>query len=96
MPVWDPHGARQRPREPQFHLPSSDTSAGADRRACALHPTPAGRGLLERALAAAFAYEQDLCADLTAAEREQLLELLGHVAARLDLPPGGHPTLAEE
>jgi DNA-binding MarR family transcriptional regulator len=72
-----------------------------DRRTRALHLTDAGRDLLERAFALAAAHERDLCAGLSAAEREQLLDLLQRVGARLSLPPGvhaahAHPALADE
>jgi DNA-binding MarR family transcriptional regulator len=72
-----------------------------DRRARALHLTDSGRALLGRAFAVAVGHERDLCADLSEAEREQLLELLGRVAARLGLPPGvhaahAHSALADE
>jgi DNA-binding MarR family transcriptional regulator len=68
----------------------------ADRRTRALHLTDAGSGLLARAIALASEYERDLCADLSAEEREQLLDLLQRVAVRLGLPPGVHAALAEE
>ena len=67
----------------------------ADRRTRALYLPPAGRSLLERAFALASALEQDLCADLSAAEREQLLALVGRVAARLGLSPDAHAALAD-
>lgn len=68
----------------------------ADRRARALHLTSRGRSLLQRAFALAAEYERDLCADLGADEREQLLDLLQRVTARLGLPAGVHAALAEE
>lgn len=61
-----------------------------DRRTRALHLTDAGRDLLQRAFALALATEVNLCADLTDAERTQLLELLGRVGHRLGIPPGVH------
>jgi DNA-binding MarR family transcriptional regulator len=61
-----------------------------DRRARALHLTEAGRGLLAEAYAAAVDFERDLCAGLSAAERERLLELLGTVVATLGLRAGVH------
>ena len=61
-----------------------------DRRARALHLTEAGRGLLAEAYAAALDFERDLCAGLSATERERLLELLGTVVATLGLPAGVH------
>jgi DNA-binding MarR family transcriptional regulator len=61
-----------------------------DRRTRALYLTDAGHDLLARAFALAVEHERDLCADLSADEREQLLELLQRVAMRLGLPPGAH------
>ncbi len=65
-----------------------------DRRARALHLTSAGSELLNRAFVAAAGLEQHLCAVLSAAEREQLLELLGRVARQLGLASGASPTHA--
>jgi DNA-binding MarR family transcriptional regulator len=67
----------------------------ADRRARALYLPPAGRSLLERALALASELERELCADLSEDEREQLLGLVARVARTLGLPPGVHAALAE-
>jgi DNA-binding MarR family transcriptional regulator len=67
----------------------------SDRRARALHVTDEGRDLLARAAQLAAAFERELCADLSAAEREQLLDLLERVCARLGLAPGVHAALAE-
>lgn len=67
-----------------------------DRRARALHLTDDGRGLLGRAFALAAAYESELCAELSAQEREQLLDLLARVGRQLGLPPDSHAALAEE
>ena len=67
----------------------------ADRRARALHLTEAGRSVLTRAFALAAEHERDLCAGLSAEEREQLLELLQRVADRLGLAPGVHAALAD-
>jgi DNA-binding MarR family transcriptional regulator len=68
-----------------------------DRRTRALHLTDLGRDLLDRATAVAAAHERDLCADFTADERQQLLELLERVGLRLDLrPEHGHAALADE
>jgi DNA-binding MarR family transcriptional regulator len=71
-----------------------------DRRTRELHLTEDGRELLERAFALAAGLERDLCADLSAPEREQLLDLLQRVGAQLGLPAGVHaahvhPALAE-
>jgi DNA-binding MarR family transcriptional regulator len=62
----------------------------SDRRTRALYLTDAGRELLTRAFALAVEHERDLCADLSADEREQLLALLQRVGVRLGLPPGAH------
>lgn len=61
-----------------------------DRRARALYLTDAGRELLGRAFELAAGYERNLCADLSEPEREQLLELLERVGARIGVPPAGH------
>ena len=62
----------------------------SDRRAHALHLTPSGRKLLSKAVAVASRFEGELCGRLSAAEREQLLTLLGEVREQLGLPPGVH------
>ena len=62
----------------------------ADRRIHALHLTDTGQELLDRAIAIAVAYEQELCGDLSSPEREQLLELLQRVSLQLGLAPGLH------
>ena len=59
-----------------------------DRRTRALHLTDAGGDLLGQAFEVAVAHERDLCAGLSDAEREQLLDLLQRVGARLGLAPG--------
>jgi DNA-binding MarR family transcriptional regulator len=61
-----------------------------DRRTRTLYLTADGRDLLGRAFAAASVFEADLCADLSDAEREQLLDLLERVGTRLGLSPGAH------
>jgi DNA-binding MarR family transcriptional regulator len=61
-----------------------------DRRTRELHLTSAGRQLLERAFQLAAGLEQDLCADLSAPEREQLIGLMQRVGLQLGLPPGAH------
>ncbi|HTA32618.1 MAG TPA: MarR family winged helix-turn-helix transcriptional regulator [Solirubrobacteraceae bacterium] len=68
----------------------------SDRRSHALYLTDAGHELLSRAFALAVEHERDLCAGLSAQEREQLLELLQRVGMRLGLPPGVHSALADE
>lgn len=70
-----------------------------DRRAHALHLTEQGRDMLARAMTAAAAFENELCADLQGGEREQLLDLLLRVAPQLGLRPGthsAHSALADE
>lgn len=70
-----------------------------DRRAHALYLTNEGRDMLAEAMTAAVAFEQELCADLQANEREQLLDLLFRVAPQLGLRPGthsAHSALADE
>ncbi len=69
-----------------------------DRRTRELHLTAAGRDLLERAFALATGLELQLCAGLSAAEREQLLELLQRVGGQLGIASAGlaHSALAEE
>jgi DNA-binding MarR family transcriptional regulator len=53
---------------------------GADRRTNGLWLTRAGRALLARALRSIARHEQRIAARLTAAERRQLLELLGKIS----------------
>jgi DNA-binding MarR family transcriptional regulator len=65
----------------------------ADRRVRALHLTAAGRRLLEKAKKVAAEHEAEICADLDADQRRQLLELLGRVAASQDLAAGVHPAI---
>ena len=54
------------------------------------------RGLLERAFAEAVAYEEQVGGSLTAAERQQLLDLLGQVSANLGIGAGAHAALRED
>lgn len=63
-----------------------------DRRARALYLTEAGVQLLSQGMNAAIGFERELCADLSPAEREQLLDLLQRVGVQLGLPPGAHST----
>lgn len=65
-----------------------------DRRRHALYLTGDGRELLERAFAIAAELERRLCAHLSAAEREQLLELLVLVGVQLGVARGTHAALA--
>jgi len=72
-----------------------------DRRTRELYLTPAGRELLERAFTLAAGLELELCAELDAGEREQLLDLLDRVGLQLGVAPGTHaahtdPVCAEE
>jgi DNA-binding MarR family transcriptional regulator len=62
----------------------------SDRRAHALHLSPAGRRLLARATKLAAAFETELTQDLDATERARLLEQLDLIAQRLGVPPGVH------
>ncbi|HTW41281.1 MAG TPA: MarR family winged helix-turn-helix transcriptional regulator [Solirubrobacteraceae bacterium] len=61
-----------------------------DRRTRALHLTDDGRELLAQAFVLASQFERDICAQLSAAERAQLLELLARVSAQLGLPADAH------
>jgi DNA-binding MarR family transcriptional regulator len=61
-----------------------------DRRVRALYLTDDGRKLLASAFALASDLERDLCAQLSDAEREQLLDALQRVGAQLGLTPGAH------
>jgi DNA-binding MarR family transcriptional regulator len=61
-----------------------------DRRTHALHLTARGRKLLLRAFTLASELEGDLCAELGAAEREQLIEMLQRVGLRLGVAPETH------
>jgi DNA-binding MarR family transcriptional regulator len=62
----------------------------SDRRAHALHLTPAGKRLLAQATALAGAFEAELTQGLDPAERAQLVAMLDRVAAQLGVPPGVH------
>jgi DNA-binding MarR family transcriptional regulator len=69
----------------------------SDRRTRALHLTEDGRELLGRAFTLAAGLEAELCADLSAAERELLLELLQRVGLSLGVHPAhAHSAMAEE
>jgi DNA-binding MarR family transcriptional regulator len=70
-----------------------------DRRARALHLTDDGRALLGRAFVLAVELERDVCAELSVAERERLVEMLQRVGGQLGLPGGvhaAHAALTEE
>jgi DNA-binding MarR family transcriptional regulator len=68
----------------------------SDRRAHALHLTPAGRKLLDKAWKVALEHEKQVSEALEPAEREQLLTLLGRIAAAQGLTTGVHPGLASK
>ena len=62
-----------------------------DRRNYALHPTAAGEQAMAALSQASLDHEQAISAPLTQAERAQLSELLGKLAAAHGLVPGIHP-----
>ncbi len=61
-----------------------------DRRSWALHLTRDGRALLDRAFTLASGMERSLCRELSAGEREQLIDLLQRVGESLGVPGGTH------
>jgi DNA-binding MarR family transcriptional regulator len=61
-----------------------------DRRTRELHLTAAGHELLGRAFKLAVGFERELCADLSATECKQLLDLLQRVGLQLGVAPGSH------
>jgi DNA-binding MarR family transcriptional regulator len=64
-----------------------------DRRHHALYLTAAGRQFIKAKLGPiGTAHEDDICADLTAAEREQLRGLLHRIAEQQGVIPGVHPS----
>jgi DNA-binding MarR family transcriptional regulator len=66
-----------------------------DRRARALHLTPAGRSRLAEAFGVATSFETELCAGLAPGERELLLARLEELMAALGLRPGVHAGAAD-
>lgn len=62
-----------------------------DRRQYALHLTQKGQATLSEIANISREHKESLCAALTAAEREQLAELLQKIAADQGLTPGIHP-----
>lgn len=60
-----------------------------------LHLTQEGRGLLGTVMEISLEHEQQLCAGLQPAEREQLITLLDRVAAKQRLAEGIHPGAAD-
>lgn len=65
-----------------------------DRRAHAVVLTPSGRRLLDQAIQLAIGIEQELCADLQPAERDDLLRLLARLRTRDPEHLGVHPGLS--
>ena len=68
----------------------------ADRRAYALHLTPAARDLLGQAQHAADEHDAELLAGLDDTDRARLTMLLQRVAGHARLLPGVHPTLRKK
>lgn len=66
-----------------------------DRRVRILHLTQEGRRLLGTVMEISLEHEQQLCAGLQPAEREQLITLLNRVAAKQGLAEGIHPGAAD-
>jgi DNA-binding MarR family transcriptional regulator len=66
-----------------------------DRRTRELHLTAGGRKLLLRAFTLASELETELCADLSAPERQQLIDLLRRVGMHLGIAPGTHSAHAD-
>jgi DNA-binding MarR family transcriptional regulator len=65
-----------------------------DPRVRALHLSREGRRLLRKVMDASAEHEAELSAGLDSGEREQLIALLGRVAAEQGLPTGVHPGVA--
>jgi DNA-binding MarR family transcriptional regulator len=65
-----------------------------DRRSNALRLTPAGRSQLDALGRISREHQDDLCAALSAAERERLRTLLGKIAEQQGLRPRVHPGFA--
>jgi DNA-binding MarR family transcriptional regulator len=66
-----------------------------DRRVRTLHLTDDGRRLLDQLMAVSREHERQLTAGLAPAEREQLITLLGRLAAAQGLAEGVHPGAAD-
>jgi DNA-binding MarR family transcriptional regulator len=62
-----------------------------DRRSYALYVTEAGRDALRQIVRIARQHQNDLCAALDEAEREQLAAFLRRIADQQGLTPGVHP-----
>jgi DNA-binding MarR family transcriptional regulator len=69
--------------------------AAIDRRSYALRLTAAGRAQLEALGRVARQHQDDVCAALSEAEREQLRRLLGKMAEQQGLRPRAHPGFAK-
>ena len=67
-----------------------------DRRAYALHLTPAARGLLGQAEHAADEHDAEILAGLDDTDQATLIMLLQRIAAQARLLPGVHPTLRQK
>lgn len=67
----------------------------SDRRARAIHLTPAGRALLGHLATAARRHEEAMCEGLSADDREHLRDLLAKLAAHRGLVAGVHPGLSQ-
>ena len=67
----------------------------ADRRAHALHLTPAARDLLGQAQHAADEHDAELLAGFDDSDRARLITLLQRVAGHARLPAGVHPSLRQ-
>jgi len=62
-----------------------------DRRLYALHLTGEGEELMAKLHAVGAAHEEDICAGLTAGQRQALRETLQHIATQQGLTKGVHP-----
>lgn len=62
-----------------------------DRRSYALHLTDAGSRMLEKIGEIAREHDDEICAALTAPERQQLHDLVRRIADQQALTPGVHP-----
>jgi DNA-binding MarR family transcriptional regulator len=67
-----------------------------DRRSHALRLTAAGRAQLQTLGRVSRQHQEDLCAGLSGAERDQLRTLLGKVAEQQGLRPRVHPGFAKQ
>lgn len=66
----------------------------SDRRSHALRLTQAGSAQLEALGRVSRQHQEDVCSGLSGAEREQLRDLLGKIAAQQGLRPRVHPGYA--